>query len=55
MLFWIGFGCGVVCVLFAAVSMLLVLYVVQLIGQSHERRKRNVRNRSNYSGDERRS
>lgn len=31
--FWIGFGCGVVCAMFAAFMMCLTLFVVQLIGQ----------------------
>lgn len=36
MLFWIGFGCGVVCAMFAAFMMCLTLFVVQLIGQKGE-------------------
>lgn len=34
--FWIGFGCGVVCAMFAAFMMCLTLFVVQLIGQKGE-------------------
>lgn len=34
--FWIGFGCGVVCAMFAAFMMCLTLFVVQLIGQEGE-------------------
>ena len=36
MLFWIGFGCGVACAMFAAFMMCLTLFVVQLIGQKGE-------------------
>ena len=34
--FWIGFGCGVVCAMFASFMMCLTLFVVQLIGQKGE-------------------
>lgn len=45
MMFWIGFGFGVISVLVAAVAMLAVLRIVQLIGQMYERRRKNVLHR----------
>lgn len=36
MLFWIGFGCGVVCTVFAAFMVCLTIYIVQSIGQKGE-------------------